>query len=64
MKKVEDTECPRCGVKALRIEMRLTAKKIGSFSLSGAQMKVVAVEVPWLVCGICGVEAEGKREKR
>jgi uncharacterized paraquat-inducible protein A len=64
VKKVKDTACPRCGVKALRIEMRLTAKRIGSFSLAGAQMKVVATEVPWLVCGVCGIEAEGTREDR
>ena len=58
---IDDTPCPSCGVKGLRIEYRLTAKPLGSFSLAGAQMKVSAVRVPWLICGTCGVEAEGKR---
>lgn len=59
--KVEDTPCPRCGQKTLRIEWRLEVKPIGSFSLSGQQMKASALEWPWLVCGNCGVEGRGKR---
>lgn len=53
--------CPNCGADELRIEMRLRAKPIGTFSIAGASPKVVATEVPWLVCGGCGVEAEGHR---
>ena len=56
----EDTSCPACGVKALRIEWRMTAHPVGTFSLAGAQTKFAASEKPWLVCGNCGVEAEGK----
>lgn len=56
---VANTPCPSCGEKTLRIEARLAAKPIGDFSLAGAQMKVSAVEVPWLVCDNCGVEVEG-----
>ena len=57
---LEKTPCPVCGALALRIEERLTAKPIGTYSLAGAQMKV-SVLVPWLVCGSCGAAAEGKR---
>lgn len=53
--------CPSCGEDALRIEFRLRCKPIGSFSLTGAQMKLSAQEWPWLVCDSCGIEAEGKR---
>ena len=55
---VAETPCPGCGQKALRIEWRLKAT---SFSLSGQSMKVSTSEVPWLVCGNCGIEAEGKQ---
>jgi len=57
--KIVDTPCPACGQMALRIERRLRAMPIGTFSLSGEQMKVSAIEVPWLVCGSCGAAAEG-----
>ena len=53
--------CPECEHKGLRIEWRLEAKPVGSFSLSGAQMKFSAAKVPWLVCPGCGVESKGKR---
>lgn len=62
MAKIDETPCPACGSKSLRIEERLTTKPIGSFSLAGVQMKVSAVSKPWLVCGTCGIEAEGKRD--
>jgi hypothetical protein len=55
------TPCPGCGERQLAIEMRITAKPIGSFSIGGSQPKVVAREVPWLVCAACGIEAEGKQ---
>ena len=60
--KVEETPCPACGAMALRIEERLTAAEIGTFSLAGQAMKVSASLVPWLVCDGCGIEAKGKRE--
>ncbi len=59
--KVEETPCPACGALALRIESRLAIRQIGTFSLAGQQMKFSADQVPWLVCGSCGVEAEGHR---
>lgn len=59
MADVKTTPCPACGEVALRIETRLEARPIGSFSLAGAQLKSSAKEVPWLVCGACGVEAKG-----
>jgi hypothetical protein len=58
---VADTPCPGCGEKKLRIEWRLTAQPLGSFSLSGHSMKVSATSGPWLVCDGCGIEAQGHR---
>lgn len=56
----EDTPCPGCGVNALRIEMRLISKPIGSFSLAGVAMKTVAQGWPYLVCDNCKIEAAAK----
>jgi hypothetical protein len=42
--------------------MRLKAKPLGTFSIAGAQTKVVATKTPWIACDNCGVEAEGKLE--
>ncbi len=53
--------CPACGG-ALLIEKRLTAKELGTYSIAGASDKILATEVPWIVCNDCGVEAEGKFE--
>lgn len=55
-----ETPCPACGEQSLRIEFRLTAKPTGTYSVSGAQPKVVATLHPWLVCGSCAVETEAK----
>lgn len=55
--------CKYCGPDApLRIEYRLVAKPIGTFSLSGVQAKVSAVEWPFAVCDSCGRESRGKRD--
>lgn len=51
--------CPACGHEGLKIKRRLVAKDLGTFSLSGQQMKFSAREVPVLICPGCGVEAEG-----
>ena len=51
--------CPGCGHEGLRIEWRLAARPVGSYSLSGAQMKVSATRKPVLICDGCGAEAEG-----
>ncbi len=53
--------CPACGADALRIETRLRAKSVGSFSVAGATVKFPVTEVPFLVCDSCGIEAEGHR---
>jgi hypothetical protein len=49
-----------CGKNSPRVEWRLEAKPIGTFSLAGQQMKVTATEWPWLVCDGCGRESRGK----
>jgi len=53
--------CKYCGPEfPLRIERRLEARPIGSFSLAGAQMKLSAREWPYAVCDGCGRESRGK----
>jgi len=59
MNTIEETPCPSCGEKTLRIEFKMTIKPIGTFSLAGAQMKFSSRMVPWLICGNCGIKAEG-----
>ncbi len=53
-------ECPKCHNRGLIVEWRYRAKKIGSYSVAGQSLKVVATRVPWIKCPACGVEAEGK----
>ena len=60
---VAETPCPQCGKKQLEIERRLTAKPIGSWSLAGMQMKMTAVDWPWIVCRNCYVESPAKDGK-
>lgn len=62
--KVTDATCPACQEHSLVIEWRLTAKPVGSFSLSGLQMKFSATHQPWIRCTSCGIEAKGKEEIR
>lgn len=55
--------CPMCGVVgSLRLSYQLYAKPIGSFSLSGQQMKVSAVRYLVVTCGIdsCDFRARGE----
>lgn len=56
---VTETACPACGKKNLTVEWRMTAKPVGSFSLSGMQMKFAATNVPVAVCSSCGFEKQG-----
>lgn len=60
----EGIPCRKCGAKELRLEWRntLTAKPLGTHSLSGSQLKVSATagSWPWCVCGACGAESKGK----
>lgn len=57
--------CRECGHAELRLEMRprLISRPLGTWSLSGAQIKTSAREIqwPWCVCDHCGAESEGKQ---
>lgn len=53
--------CTACGkVGGLRIEERLEARPLGTWSLAGAQLKVNARRWPWMVCDHCKAECRGK----
>lgn len=55
-------QCTACGVIGqLRIESRLEAKPLGTWSLSGVQEKRVLESWPWMVCDACLAECKGKR---
>lgn len=60
--KPEDVPCPVCEEFALVIEMRLESKPLGTFSVSGMQLKTSAYNWPYLVCKNCGVTARAKEE--
>jgi hypothetical protein len=52
--------CPLCGLTGcISIAWRLVAKPLGSFSLSGSQMKLSANRSLWATCSTpgCGMEA-------
>jgi len=54
--------CPNCRrVGTLELEMRMEAKGLGTYSIAGVQPKLVASEVPYLVCGECSIAIRGKR---
>jgi hypothetical protein len=55
-----DNFCKYCGHVGLKIEWRLEAKPLGTFSLAGQQMKVSALEWPWAICPGCKHESKGK----
>lgn len=57
-----DVPCRNCGAYGLRIETRLEALPIGTYSLAGQQMKIAAREWPWMVCDNCKRESRGKVE--
>ena len=50
------TPCPLCGEKSLTLSYQLYAKPIGSFSLSGQQMKFSAIRYPIVTCKTEGCE--------
>lgn len=55
--------CKHCGPEfALRIEWRLVAKPLGTFSLAGQQMKFSAANTPFVICDNCGRESQGNYE--
>lgn len=57
---VPGSSCPFCGYKPLRLELRLQAKPLGTFSLAGGQVKFSATQWPWLVCDGCKADAPGE----
>ncbi len=57
---VLNKSCPLCGSRPLAVAWGLRAKKIGDFSLSGAQMKISAVEFCEISCSHCGMWAPGR----
>ena len=50
---IQDSPCPFCGLRLLRIEMRLEEVAIGT-DATGVQ------EWPWMVCDGCSAEARGQ----
>lgn len=53
--------CKHCGPEfPLRVEWRLEAKPLGTWSLAGAQMKIVAANTPFAICDSCGRECQGE----
>jgi hypothetical protein len=42
--------CPKCGHTSLKVEMRMRAKELGTFSLAGQQLKVSVQTLPYLFC--------------
>lgn len=59
MADIEQTPCPACGARTLRIEKRLCAHPVGTYSLAGQGMKFSAHWGMFLVCVNCGIEAQG-----
>lgn len=60
--KLKTTPCPTCGHHTLQIDLRMTAKQLGEFSLAGGQMKFSAGFLPWLYCWRpeCDFEQQGR----
>ena len=58
-----DATCRHCDTHGMiYVELRLEARPVGSFSLSGAQVKVSASGHPYAVCAACGHESRGEVE--
>jgi hypothetical protein len=62
MAEVENTPCPACGARTLRLVKRLCAHPVCDFSLAGQGMKFSAHWGLVLVCDTCGIEAVGVRD--
>ena len=58
---IKETPCPQCSNKTLKIEMRLTVQKIGTYSIAGVQRKYAAENWPWIFCKSCGISAPAKK---
>lgn len=59
MPSVNETQCPECSEYCLILETRWSASEIGTFSLSGVQVKLPMFTEVWVRCTNCGVEAKG-----
>jgi hypothetical protein len=59
--KIQDARCPACdaGPGTLDIVQRLMPKRLGTYSLAGAQTKVSAYAAPVLCCRACGLQHAG-----
>jgi hypothetical protein len=65
MSKLATAPCPNCGMPGtLSITMKFIARPLGTFSLSGQQMKVAAEERPVLGCSNCPYEVVGRLDGR
>lgn len=53
--------CRYCGHPRVRVEERLEAAPLGTYSIAGVQTKVVARRWPFAVCEGCGHESRGER---
>lgn len=53
-------DCRYCSHHGLSLEMRLESKPLGTWSLSGMQMKVIATHHPYAVCPSCGHASRGE----
>lgn len=60
--KVIHRPCPRCAGTPLYIEARLVAKPLGTYSISGTELKLVAEAAVFLVCTSCQAEVKGTIE--
>lgn len=50
-------ECPLCGETGFDVTWKLSTKGVGTYSLSGHQLKFSATELPVIRCRHCGIEA-------
>lgn len=59
---LRQSPCPDCLRYTLRLELRLEARPLGTWSLSGAQPKTSAIEWPYAVCVAddCNFETRAK----
>lgn len=55
--------CRYCGHDVVRVEWRMEALPVGTYSLAGVQAKFAAREWPWAVCCGCGHESRGYLEE-
>lgn len=60
--RIEDATCRYCGATGrIRVEWRLEAKPLGTYSIAGLQPKAVARSHPYATCGGCGHVSRGQR---